>query len=157
MQIAIALTRPVPWIVPDEIRYTECAKSIGAGQLPAIRGVTNLGYGTVYPLLIAPAWALFSDVPQAYAAARIIGACVMALSAIPAYLLARLFLSGRSALIVAGFSVFIPSMLFSGTLLTEVALYPVSLLAFLAAGHALRQPTARNQALVLGAVALGRH
>jgi hypothetical protein len=154
MQIAIAFTYPVPSIVPDEIIYSELAKSIAAGHLPAIRGVTALDYGSVYPLLIAPAWALFSDATQAYAAARIIGACVMALSAIPAYLLARLFLPARSALIVAGFAVFLPSLLLSGMLLTEVALYPVSLLAFLAIAHALNRPSARHQALALGAITL---
>jgi hypothetical protein len=155
IQIAIALTHPVPWIVPDEIIYSEVAKSIAAGHLPAVRGVTQLGYGSVYPLLIAPAWALFSDATQAYAAARIIGACVMALSAIPAYLLARLFVPTRRALIVASFAVFLPSLLLSGMLLTEVALYPVSLLVFLAIAHALSRPTGRHQALALGAIALG--
>jgi hypothetical protein len=154
LQIAIALTHPVPWIVPDEIIYSEVAKSIAAGHLPAVRGVTQLGYGSVYPLLIAPAWALFSDATQAYAAARIIGACVMALSAIPAYLLARLFLPVRRALLVASFAVFLPAMLLSGMLLTEVALYPVSLLTFLAIAHALNGPTARHQAFALGAIAL---
>jgi hypothetical protein len=155
IQIAIALTtHPVPGIVPDELIYSELAKSIAAGHLPAVRGLTQLDYGNVYPLLIAPAWALFSDATQAYAAARIIGACVMALSAIPAYLLARVFLPVRSALIVASFAVFLPSLLLSGMLLTEVALYPVSLLVFLAIAHALERPTARHQAFVLGAVAL---
>ena len=154
VQIAIAFTYPVPSIVPDEIIYSELAKSIAAGHLPAVRGVTALDYGNVYPLLIAPAWAFFSDATQAYAAARIIGACVMALSAIPAYLLARVFLPVRSALIVASFAVFLPSLLLSGMLLTEVALYPVSLLVFLAIAHALGRPTVRHQAFVLGAIAL---
>ena len=154
IQIAVALTHPVPSIVPDEIIYSELAKSIAAGHLPAVRSVTALDYGNVYPLLIAPAWTLFSDATQAYAAARVIGACVMALSAIPAYLLARVFLPVRSALIVASLAVFLPSLLLSGMLLTEVALYPVSLLVFLAIAHALRRPTARHQALALGAIAL---
>jgi hypothetical protein len=154
LQVAIALTHAVPWIVPDEIIYSELAKSIAVGHLPAVRGLTQLDYGNVYPVLIAPAWALFSDATQAYAAARIIGACVMALSAVPAYLLARLFLPARSALIVASFAVFLPSLLLSGMLLTEVALYPVSLVVFLAIAHALGQPTARHQAFALGAIAL---
>ena len=154
MQIVVALTHAAPTIVPDEIIYSEVAKSIAAGHLPSVRGVTELGYGSVYPLLIAPAWALFSDATQAYAAARIIGACVMALSAIPAYLLARVFLPAQRALIVSSFAVFLPSMLLSGMLLTEVALYPVSLLVFLAIAHTLNRPTARHQALALGAIAL---
>jgi hypothetical protein len=79
----------------------------------------------------------------------------MALSAIPAYLLARVFLPTSRALIVASFAVFLPSLLLSGMLLTEVALYPVSLLVFLAIAHALSRPTVRHQALALGAITLG--
>ena len=152
MQIALALMNPVPWIVPDEIIYSELAKAIGAGDLPAVRDVTKLEFGIVYPLLIAPAWALFPDAAQAYAVARAIGAVLMALSAIPAYLLARRFVSPHGALIVASFAVFLPSLLYSGTLLTEVALYPVSLFVFLALVYVLDQPTLRHQALVLGAI-----
>ena len=152
IQIALAFMNPAPWIVPDEIIYSELAKAIGAGDLPAVRDVTKLEFGIVYPLLIAPAWALFPDATQAYAVARAIGAVVMALSAIPAYLLARRFVSPHGALMIASFAVFLPSMLYSGTLLTEVALYPVSLFAFLAMVYALDQPTLRYQACVLGAI-----
>jgi Dolichyl-phosphate-mannose-protein mannosyltransferase len=154
VQLALALVHPSPWIVPDEIIYSELAKSVAAGHLPAVREATSLGYGLVYPVLIAPAWALFADVSSTYAAARVIGAIVMALTALPAYFLARRFVSHPSALIVATFSVFVPSMLYSATILTEVALYPVTALALLATTVALERPTLRNQAFVLGAVAL---
>jgi hypothetical protein len=152
VQVALALINPAPWIVPDEIIYAELAKAIGAGELPAVRDVTKLEFGIVYPLLIAPAWALFSDGSHAYAVARAIGAVVMALSAIPAYVLARRFVSPNGALIIASFAVFLPSMLYSGTVLTEVALYPVSLLVFLALVYVLDRPTLGRQAGVLGAI-----
>lgn len=154
-QVALALRNSVPWIVPDEIIYSELARSIGSGHLPAVREVTNLGYGMVYPLLIAPAWAIFSDPSQAYVTARAIGAVTMALAAIPAYMLALRFVSAQTAFIVANFAVFLPSMLYSGTLLTEVALYPVSLLVFLTIVNVLDRPTLRRQAWVLGAITLG--
>ena len=57
----IATALPVPWIMPDELIYGELRKSLASGGLPAIRGEVTTGYGILYPLLIAPAWALFDD------------------------------------------------------------------------------------------------
>ncbi len=127
----IATALPVPWIMPDELIYGELAKSLASGGLPAIRGEVTTGYGILYPLLIAPAWALFDDPLQAYDAAKVINAVVLSLTAFPAYFLARRYVSGTSALVVSGLTVSIPSMLYSGTLLTEVALYPAFVLALL--------------------------
>ena len=63
---AIATGVPSPWILPDEVVYSELAKSIAAGGFPSVRGVPELGWGVVYPALIAPAWALFDDPARAY-------------------------------------------------------------------------------------------
>jgi hypothetical protein len=144
----------VPWIIPDELIYSELAKSLADGSLPSIRGETTLGYGLVYPTIIAPAWAVFDDPGQAYVAAKLINAVVMGLAAFPAYYLARRFVTPMSAAVVAVFSVFIPSMLLSGTLLIEPLLYPVFLLALLGMVVAIQNPTRRNQLLVVGAIGL---
>ena len=45
-------------------------------------------------------------------------------------------------------------MLYSGTLLTEVALYPVFVLALLGIASAIRRPTRRNQLLAVAGIAL---
>ena len=58
---AIGLRVPSPWILPDEVVYSELAKSIAAGGRPAVRGVPVFGWGEVYPTLVAPAWAIFDD------------------------------------------------------------------------------------------------
>ena len=100
VRAGIGLTVPSVWILPDEILYSELAKSIAAGGMPSVRGVPVFGWGEVYPTLIAPAWALFDDPVRAYHVALGINALVMSLAAIPAYLLARLFVSERSALLV---------------------------------------------------------
>ena len=78
-----------PWIMVDEIVYSELAKNIAAHGEFLVRGHPSHGYGFVYPVLIAPAWALFTSVPTAYAAAKGINAVAMSLAAIPAYYLAR--------------------------------------------------------------------
>ena len=98
---AIGLGVPSPWILPDEIVYSELAKSIAAGDRPSIRGVPTFGWGEVYPTLIAPAWIVFDDPVRAYRAALAINALVMSLVAVPAYLLARLFVSRKASVLVA--------------------------------------------------------
>jgi Dolichyl-phosphate-mannose-protein mannosyltransferase len=149
-----ALLGKTPWIFADELFYSELAKSIGSGHLPAIREVTDFQLGFGYPLLVAPAWGLFADVESAYTAARIVNGIVMSLAAVPAYLLARRFASEGRALVVALFSVLVPSMVYVGTLMTEVALYPAFLVVLVATARALERPTVRNQLLVFGAVAV---
>ena len=154
VQIVMAFDLPGPWIVPDELIYSELAKSLGSGALPAVRGEVTWGYGILYPLLISPAWAVFDDPSRAYVAAKVVNSVLLSVTAFPAYFLARKFVEARAAVAVAAFSVFVPSMLYSGTLLTEVALYPVFVLTLLGIASAIRRPTRRNQLLAVGAVAL---
>ena len=97
---------------------------------------------------------MFDDPSRAYVAAKVVNSVLLSLTAFPAYFLARKFVEARAAVAVAAFSVFVPSMLYSGTLLTEVALYPVFVLALLGIASAIRRPTRRNQLLAVGAVAL---
>ena len=49
--------------------------------------------GHVYPTVIAPIWALVDDRYVAYHATLVANAIVMSLAAVPAYFLARLFVS----------------------------------------------------------------
>jgi hypothetical protein len=150
----LGATMAAPWVVPDEIIYSDLAKSIAAGHLPAIRGVTTFGYGVGYPLLIAPAWALAASTHVAYAVALAFNALLMSSAAVPSYLLARRFLSHGTALLVASLSVLLPAMAFTSMILTENAYYPAFLLALLAIVRAVEKPTSKRQALALGATAV---
>jgi hypothetical protein len=155
----IAAGVPSPWILPDEVVYSEVAKSIAAGGFPAVRGVHELGWGVVYQAIIAPAWAALADPVQAYHAALVINAFVMSLAAVPAYLLARMFLSRGSSMVVAVMTVLVPSMAYTGVVMTENACYPAFLLAVLLLARAVRSPTVANQAFALvglGVVVLTR-
>jgi len=140
---------PGPWILPDELLYSELAKSIADGSRPAIRGVPVFGWGEVYPTLISPAWMLFDDPVRAYHAALVINALVMSLVAVPAYLLARLFVAQRLALVVAAMALLVPSMTYTGVLMTENAFYPAFVLAVFLVARAVRRPTLGAQALAL--------
>jgi hypothetical protein len=151
LRAALTLGVPGPWILPDELLYSELAKSIADGSRPAIRGVPVFGWGEVYPTLIAPAWVLFDDPVRAYHAALVIDALVMSLVAIPAYLLARLFVAPRPAVVVAAMAVLVPSMTYTGVLMTENAFYPAFVLVVYLMARAVRRPTLGAQALaVLG-------
>ena len=127
----IGLRVPSPWILPDEVVYSELAKSIAEGGRPAIREIPSFGWGEVYPTLIAPAWALFDDPVRAYHAALGINALLMSLAAIPAYFLARMFVTRKSSILVAAMTVLVPSMAYTGVVMTENACYPIFLLALL--------------------------
>ena len=116
-------------MVPDEVVYSDLAKSIAAGGFPSVRGVHELGWGVVYQTLIAPAWVVFDDPVHAYHAALIVNALLMSLAAVPAYFLARMFVSERASIVVAAATVLVPSMSYTGLVLTENACYPAFVLA----------------------------
>ena len=105
----------------------------------------------LYPLLLAPAYLLFDSLPDAYAAARTINAVVMSLAAIPAYLIARRLLPTGLSLLAALLAVALPSLAYTGTLMSENAFYPAFLLAAWALLRALDEPTLRRQLVLLAA------
>ena len=96
----------------------------------------------LYPLLLAPAYLLFDSLPDAYAAARTINAVVMSLAAIPAYLIARRLLATGLSLLAALLAVALPSLAYTGTLMSENAFYPSFLLA---PGRCCGAPTSRRR------------
>jgi len=142
-----------PWIMVDELIYSELAKSFAATGHFLIRDVHHGAYGVVYPVLISPAWRAFGSVPDAYAAAKTIGSVLMSLAAIPVYFLARRLLSPLWSLLAAALAIAVPSMMYTGTLMTETVFYPIFVCVALALVLALERPTVARQ-LVLLAVCL---
>jgi hypothetical protein len=154
IRIALGRRMVAPWIMVDEIIYSELAKSFAAHGSFLIRGVSSHGYGYVYPILLAPAYRLFASIPDAYAAVKAINAVVMSLTAVPAYFLARRVLRPGLALVVAALTVAVPSMLYTGTVMTENVFYPLFVLAALALVTTLERPTPLRQLGLLAACAL---
>jgi Dolichyl-phosphate-mannose-protein mannosyltransferase len=150
----LALRSPSPWIVPDELIYSELAKSLGQSGLPRVRGEVSFEWGLGYPALLAPVWAVVDDIGSAYVVAKAWNALILAATAVPAYFLARRFVEERLALVVAALSVSVPPMLYAGTLMTEVALYPALVVALLTMSRAVEQSTIRAQGLALVAIGL---
>src|SRR5690242_10899983 len=82
IRAALAHGVVAPWIMVDELIYSELAKSVAAHGTFDVRGVPSHGYGFVYPLLIAPAFRIWSSVPTAYTAAKDVDSVVMSLAAL---------------------------------------------------------------------------
>ena len=138
-----------PWIMVDELIYSELAKSFAQSGHFLIRGVHHGAYGVVYPVLIAPAWRVFGSVTDAYAAAKTIGSVLMSLTAIPVYFLARRVLAPVPSLFAALLAVAVPSLMYTGTLMTETIFYPLFACVALALVLALERPTIQRQLVLL--------
>jgi hypothetical protein len=152
VRLALAKPHPAPWIFGDEMVYSNLAESIARTGSFAIRDSPGLhGYGPGYPLLIAPAYAVFDDLAHAYAAVKAINAVLMSLAAIPVYLIARRLVSAGPALLASALALAIPSLIYTGTVMTENAFYPAFLACVLAFLVAIERPTLWRQ---LGALAL---
>ena len=141
-----------PWIMIDEIVYSELAKSFAATGHFAVREQPTTGYGYVYPILISPAYALFRSIPTVYTGIKVINSLLMSLTAVPAYLLARRVVSQRGALAVALLTVAVPSTFYAGVVMTENAFYPIFVLLALALVAALERPRALTVVLFLAAL-----
>ena len=144
-----------PWIMVDELIYSELAKSFAATGHFLIRDVHHGAYGAVYPLLIAPAWRVVrlragrlrgreDDRVGADVAHRDPGVLPRAPRALPA-VVAR----WRRVLAVA-----VPSMMYTGTLMTETVFYPIFVCVALALVLALERPTLTRQVVLLAACLL---
>lgn len=152
LRLALAKPNPAPWIFGDEFVYANLAQSFAESGHFAIRESAGLhGYGPGYPMLIAPAYAIFGDLAHAFAAAKAINAVLMSLAAVPVYLIARRLVSVPLALVAAALALAIPSLIYTGTIMTENAFYPAFFACVLGLLAALERPTLWRQ---LGALAL---
>jgi hypothetical protein len=135
-----------PWVFQDEIVFADLARSLGQHGHFAIRQSPGLnGFGVLYPVLLAPAWAIFKSPGHAYVAAKLINALLMSLAAIPTYLIARRLMRPGLALVAALFAVAIPSLAYTNTLLSENAFYPAVMAAAASLFLLLERPTALRQ------------
>ena len=142
---------PAPFIFTDELQFQENARSLAAGSGFRIRGEPFGIASVLYPLIIAPAYALFDSLPDAYAAARTINAVLMSLAAVPAYFLARRVLPAPLSLLAAVLTVALPSLAYTGTIMSENAFYPAFLLVAWSLVRALETPSIARQAVLLAA------
>lgn len=144
---------PTPWIMVDELIYSELAKSLAESGTLRVRDQPSAFYSLLYPLLIAPGW-WASTMATTYEIAKAVNVVVMSLAAVPIFLWARRLVSQRLALVAAGLVLLMPSFLYTGTLMTENAFLPAFVLAAFATAVALERPTRWTQGLALVAIAI---
>jgi hypothetical protein len=143
----------VPWIAADELIYGELGKNLWRGGRLEILGEPQRFYTLVTPLLAGLPLTAFG-VSRGYEVLKGLQALVMSLTAIPVFVWARTLASDRWALVAAALTLAVPGLAYSGLIMTEVAFYPVLVLAAWALARALERPTAGRQAVFLGAVVL---
>lgn len=139
-----SLALPQPIVFRDELVYSEAAKALASGHVPA-----GYGYGWGYPALIAPLYRVFTHVPDAYVAIKLVDAIVFSLAAIPAYLIARRCVRPSLALAVALLTVLLPARTYSYLVTTESLAFLLFLLFVLALLRMLESPTLRSQLVVM--------
>ena len=150
----LARSMVAPFIMVDELIYSELARSFAASGDFLVRDAPAGGYSLVYPVLISPAYALFDSLSEAYGAVKTINAAAMSLAAIPAYLLARRVVGMWLALLGAVLAVALPSLVYTGTVMTENVFYPLFVTVALALQLVLERPTLARQAGLLVAIGL---
>ena len=152
LRFAGALAIPGPWIAPDEMVYGLLGQSLyREGRLEILDGPTPF-VSLVYPALVGLPLAL-EDLELGYRVAQALQAVVMSAAAVPVFLWGRELMAERWALLAATLSVALPGLAYSGLLMTEVAFYPIAVLALWALARALADPTPARQALLVAAVA----
>jgi Dolichyl-phosphate-mannose-protein mannosyltransferase len=141
-----------PWIMVDELLYSELAKSFAERGELLIRDLPYGRLSLLYPVVIAPAW-LADSMETVYDLAKTLNAVVMSLAAVPVYLWARRLVSPGLSLVAAVLVLLLPVYVYTGTLMTENAFFPAFVLAAYAFALALERPTLATQAFALAAAA----
>ena len=119
-----ALERATPWIFPDELRYTEFARAAADGTA-TVAGETRR-VGALQGFLLGPAW-LIDDPGTAWAVAKLINVIAFCLTAVPVYLLARRYVSGRMAVLTALAAVLLPISFYASTMMQEPIALPIAM------------------------------
>ena len=136
-----------PTILTDELTYSQLARDIADGKFSL-----STGYGIVYPLLLAPSWAFNQFGTEAYTWMKATNAVLVSLTAIPVFFWAKRMMQPRYALLAAVLTLLMPSMAYSGHIMTENAFLLFFMLTAWAIAVAVERPTVINQILVVVAV-----
>jgi hypothetical protein len=152
--VRILLTRsiPAPWIMGDELHYSELARSFASNGVMRFRE-EPWTLPTIYPVLVSPAW-LATSVETAYAVAKVLNVLLMTLAAIPFFLWARRLVRPVLALVATLLVLLLPAVLYANMIMTESAFLPAFLLWILLAARALERPTLLRQVLAIVSIGL---
>ena len=142
---------PTPWINGDETIYAELGRSLWQSGHFEILGSPTRFYTFVYPALVGGPLSLH-DAAFGYELLKWVQGLVMSLAAIPVYLWGRTLTTRRWALAAAVLTLALPGLAYSGLVMTEVAFYPVFVVAAWLMARSVQTPTLARQAVALGAI-----
>jgi hypothetical protein len=153
--VRIWLAREIasPWIMIDELLYSEMAKSFATSGHFLVRDAPSGINNVVYPAVISPAW-LAHPMGTTYGLAKAINVVVMTATGIPLYLWARRLVAPVFALLAVALTLLMPSFVYTGMLMTENAFLPAFVLATFAIAIVLERPTIVRQLAAFAAVLL---
>ena len=139
----------------DELIYSELAREPRRCGEPLLRDQPDPGYSVVYPLLIARPTPLFDSLPDAYAAREGDQRGRHVARRGPGVTCSR-GVSSRDglALLAALLAVAVPSMAYTGTVMTENVFYPLFLAVALVLVLALERPDAGRVVVLFALLAL---
>jgi hypothetical protein len=142
-------------VMTDELLYERLALSIAqtGSPIPSLHGQHVAAYAQLYPLLIAPVFALF-PMPAGVIAAHVVNGILFASASIPAYLLARRLVPAWLAVATSVATVAVPWSVVAGFVMTEAAAYPAFVWAVFTINRAVAVPTPRRELLAVGAIVL---
>jgi hypothetical protein len=142
-----------PFIFLDELVYPRLAVGIGHSARLSLFGATGLTYPPLYPLALAPIYALHASGTTAYTWIKIVNALLMSLAVFPIYKIGRFVLPRRHALIVAGLAAVAPLMYYTTLAMSENLAYPLCMFSLWAMLSAIRAPSVRRDAVLLVSIA----
>lgn len=140
-----------PHVFGDELFYSDAATSLAQGHGLHVRG-ESYGFGPLYPALLALVRLVATDQPSAYSWWLTVNAIAVALTAVPAYFIARRLLAPWWSVCVAALAAGVPSAFYAGAVMTDCLGYLAAVTAVLAIVLAVERPTATRQVAVLAAV-----
>ena len=148
VQVVRGAGTTLPVILGDELIYSGVAKSVGLDGALRFRGDLHLGHSVLHPVVLGPFFAAV-DAVDALLAIKVVQALLMALAAVPAYLLARRVSSHGWSLAVAAFTALAPWAGYATLLTTEALFFPVFVTLAWAVAGMLERPTRGRQAATL--------
>jgi hypothetical protein len=154
VQIWLASRIVTPWILIDELIYSDLARSLADTGAFHVRGEPIPWSNFGYVVLIAPAWLVTDAQSTAYAIAKLINVGLGVLALVIVYFWARRLTTSIYAALAVALTALMPSLLYAGTLMSENGFLPAFLLAALAIGIALERPTLARQTLMFAAIGL---
>jgi hypothetical protein len=147
-RVWLARAVKTPWILVDEFLYSEQAKSFAESAHYSIRGAGGTVVSYLYPALISPAW-FAGSMRTTYGLAKAINSLLMTLAAIPVYFWGIRLAPRRYALVAVALTLLLPSLFYTGELMTENAFFPAFVTGVFTIALALERPTLLRQALML--------